>query len=303
MESWDVLALGLVYGITLFVPARFWTRRRRFAATSTALLFSTAALWLSATPAVYRQIFESARSLAPVAVIAGAAALWGRVRDGDESGRLEETFAVLAMAATVLMVQFPFSAPIYFCFAAPLAALAVCAVVGLRSPRPRVLDAVALSFYFVFAVWRENPVYVFHFGRSSEPYRADAELDPARAGIRVPADDAETYRDLVATVRRESPGGRILAGPDCPEVYFLADRRNARRSLVDFPGPPRRDPQSVLDELASRGDEVVVVNNRPDFSPRVSAGMLEALRGAYARSRDIGRFTVFWKPRMAGADE
>ena len=294
LPPWDTLAPGLFYGVTLFVPAAAWTRGRRLAAGLLGAALAIAAFAFSGRGWVYRQVFESARSLAPVAVVAGAAALWRR---GDAPGgdRLDATFAVLAMAAMVVMVQFPFSAPVYFCFAAPLVVVAVRAVVDMLAPRPRLLDAGVLAFYLVFAVWLANPVYVYQFGRSSQPYRADAELDPARAGLRVPAADAETYGDLVATIRRESPGGRILAGPDCPEVYFLADRRNPARSLVDFPGPPREAPQSVLRELAARGDEVIVVNNRPDFSPRVSAEMLDALRSAYPRSRDIGRFTVFWK--------
>jgi len=312
LPPWDTLAPGLFYGVTLFVPAAAWTRGRRLAAGVVGAALAVCAFAFSGRGWVYRQVFESARSLAPVAVIAGAAALWRR-GDAAARDRRDASFAVLAMAAMVLMVQFPFSAPIYFCFAAPLVAVAVRAVVDVPEPRrkerrapqesshrPRLLDAGVLAFYLVFAVWLANPVYVYQFGRSAQPYRADASLDPARAGLRVPAADAETYADLVATVRRESPGGRMLAGPDCPEVYFLADLRNAARSLVDFPGPPREAPESVLRELAARGDEVVVVNNRPDFSPHVSPEMLEALRGAYPRSRDIGRFTVFWKgPEVA----
>jgi hypothetical protein len=115
-----------------------------------------------------------------VAIVAGTAVLARRSRSGGEDGAGGNAFVVLAMAAMVVMVQFPFSAPIYFCFAAPVVAVAVGAVVRLQPGRPRLLDASVLGLYLLYGVFDANPVYVFRFGHAFERYTADAELDPAR---------------------------------------------------------------------------------------------------------------------------
>ena len=301
LPSWEALAPGLVYAATLLVPAKSWSRRRRLAANVLGPAGVLALLAFARTYPVYSQIFESARSLAPFAVVAGIAALARRARtDAEGSPTGANVFVVLAMAAMVLMVQFPFSAPIYFCFAAPLVAVTVGAVVALERGRPRLLDASVLVLYLVYGLLDANPVYVFRFGRTFERYVAGKQLDPIRAGIRVPASDADVYRELVDTVRQESPGGRVVAGPDCPEVYFLSGRENPDRSLVAFLGPARGDPDSAVRLLEARHNEVVVINRRPDFSPPVSPAMVDALGSMYPRRRDVGRFTVFSKHRESG---
>jgi hypothetical protein len=115
----------------------------------------------------------------------------------------------------------------------------------------------------------------------------------------VPASDADVYRELVDVVRRDSPGGRIVAGPDCPEVYFLSGRDNPDRSLVAF-APARGDAASALRLLDERRTEVVVINRRPDFSKPVPAALVDALGSMFPGRRDVGRFTILSKRRESG---
>ena len=80
---------------------------------------------------------------------------------------------VIFVAATASLVQYPFPAPIYFCYVAPLVALAAAAVfTNGRAPHP--IASLLLVFYVLFAVFRLAPGFIYRMGRS---YRAGhAEL-------------------------------------------------------------------------------------------------------------------------------
>jgi hypothetical protein len=42
------------------------------------------------------------------------------------------------------------------------------------------------------------------------------------------------YERLVPFINEHAANGEILAGPDCPEVYFLTGKRNPTPMLFDF---------------------------------------------------------------------
>ena len=68
-------------------------------------------------------IFESAEMLAPIAVVMGAVQLvWGANVVG--AIRQQQLMLLLSLAAISGLVQFPFAAPIYFCYYVPLLILA-----------------------------------------------------------------------------------------------------------------------------------------------------------------------------------
>lgn len=292
----DTFASGLVYGGVLLFASTVVRAPRRGWITAGAAALAIGLLLFSGNSAVYREVFQSARSLGALAVVAGCLLLVrGTISNGLPSEQRQKIFLVTAVAAMAVMVQFPFAAPIYFCFAAPLVAMLVLAVAEAEPRSVRGVHRTALLFYLCFGVLRLNVGYVSNLGLRFERYRVDGDLDPVRGGLEVPEDDRAAYTSLVALIRQKTGGGSVFAGPDCPEVYFLSNRPNLTRSLIDFLGGPRPGPGVVLRLLREKGIAVVVVNRRPDFSPAVSDPVLLAIRSDYPQSRDIGQFTVFWR--------
>ena len=276
-------------------------RGRTRSADAILALLCGAGLVLAFDPDVYRTIWNAARSLPLVATLLGVALLSRPAGGGAEDRRRSRAFLLVTMAALVGLVQFPFPSPIYFCYVAPLAALAVAALVRVETGDGRRSAAILAVFFLLFAAIWMNRGYVFRLGRSFSPYVARTPLDLPRAGIRVPEADAREYEMLVRAVEARAPRGAIYAGPDCPEVYFLAARPNATRSFFDYQGDRFGRPGPLLRLLDERGIAAVVLNRAPAFSPPFEAGIVQALHARFAASEDIGRFTLFWRPRARRA--
>jgi hypothetical protein len=273
------------------IPRRF--ERRLVLAVSLALAVLLA---LAYVPAVYKAIWFSARSLAPIATLAGCVALArGRVGEDASGRRRAHVFLLLSLTALVSLVQFPYAAPIYFCYVAPLVALAITTAVSGDPDSPRALHGVVLGFYLLFAVLFLNTGYVFNLGYRYERYVADGRLDLARGGLRLPENEAGKYEYLVSTIEEHSGGGEIYAGPDSPEVYFLSGRRNPTRSFFEFLGEYSARAESLVPLLEARRTRLVVLNRLPDFSPQPDLELVLALRTRYPKWALIGEFLVMWK--------
>ena len=286
------LLAALPYALLLIFPPVLGRRsERRLAAVLGAGL--AAALVLSASPESYRIVWNSARTLDVVAVIAGCVLLM-RATDLDGAAR-QELFLLIAVTALVALVQFPFSAPIYFCYVAPLVGVTLACVVLSDRRAPRRLHLCLLVFYLLFAVVRMNPSYVFALGRRAEPYLARTPLGLPRGGIRVPDAEARVYQALISTLARRAGSGDIWAGPDCPEVYFLSAKRNPTREFFDFLGGPPERPEVFVAMLERSRVRAVVLNRSPAFSPALSAPLRALLAEKFPESAEIGAFTVRWR--------
>ena len=92
-------------------PTRRIPRAGRLLLISTVTLVGYLTMWYTTT------------SLLPVGIIVGVAVL---ARDADPGVRVRQSlvFLLLSLSAFIGLVQFPFGAPVYFCFVAPLAVLA-----------------------------------------------------------------------------------------------------------------------------------------------------------------------------------
>jgi hypothetical protein len=196
-------------------------------------------------------------------------------------------FAVLSTAALWGLVQFPYTAPAYFFYVAPLGVLATLAV-ATASPRRAapVLGVLAAIAGYLGAGYAAG---VSMSGTTA--------LDLQRGGIRVSARDAELYRDLVGEVRRHLGEGTLWAGPDAPEVYYLAGVPNPTPTLYEFLGPEAESREVTVPPYASPDIRVVVVNTRPLFSEALSADAMEILSLALPASRSFGPYQVRWRER------
>jgi len=258
------------------------------------------AIWcvLTGTSYGYQATWAAVRDasifLVPIGVVLLAAAIRKRGSDPIENVR---TFAPLALFAFATLIQFPFSTPIYFCYVVPLVFLAALALTTSgRETGRAALSTTALVGLFLFlaafGVIRMNPV--FFGGRAT--IGEGAPLGLARSGpLRVSPSDSRLYQRVVARIREAGTSRYIYAGPDAPELYFLADRQNPTRTVFEFfERGPRQDGE-LLRALDQHAVSVVALNLRPAFSPRLDSRLMGALAARYPHHERIGRFELRWR--------
>lgn len=291
-KGWPILVI-----IGLLLASRLTNKRASMLLGVGVAIVGAYAVWSAATnPAAYRTLLYGVVPL-PVLTVAAAAAFIGGVgkRSSLQRQRLMIVGGGLAMFA---LVQFPFAAPIYFCFVTPLLALAVLAVISeLKLPSFAVPAALAATF-IAFAATRVNPGFVYAIGIFFRPYAPLAPLTMPRAGgLRVPPGVSQEYGLLVEAVRRhdERTDAYIYAGPEAPEVYFLSGLRNPTRTLYGFLDYSSVHTASVLGTLREKDVRVIALNAKPEFSSPVSGDLRVALEREYPRAEGVGRFEVRWR--------
>src|SRR5205823_6950466 len=120
---------------------------------------------------------------------------------------------------------------------------------------------------------------------------------PQASGILVTSESAAEYGELIPFVKSLAAGGALLAGPDCPEVYFLSGLKNQTAILYDSledADQYQRETTALLDRASFI--KVVVTRDLPDNAP-VPLRILRALvLPRFPNSRRFARFTVYWRP-------
>ena len=230
-------------------------------------------------------IFQSVRNLIPSAA---AALLWrAAMRRGNVGGVTDDSGRLYLLATVTIMgslVQFPFALGTYFLYAAPLLFLTLnqlTAVLPASGQQRCAAFAVMLCLFAVFKLKGAVPL-----GAVTNAAGADATqtlLIERCRGLTVERSLGDAYARLIPEIqRRTRPGEVILAGPDCPEVYFLSARRNPTRIFYDFFRPEFLQDRAGLDELADREQIRLVVVKQPTLLEFTrDAGIFEA----WARER------------------
>src|SRR5256886_2946941 len=136
---------------------------------------------------------------------------------------------------------------------------------------------------------------IYAMGLSYLPDRQTEPLALARGGVRVSAIDKAMYEEAVTAVGAHAQGDYIWAGPDCPEVYFLAAKRNPTRTLFDFFDEPARRTGRVLDAIERHDVRVGVFNRRPPLSGGPPSDLVEALVERFPRTLDARWLHVRWR--------
>jgi hypothetical protein len=234
--------------------------------------------------AVMAALWYGLRGWIPALAATGAVfALAARGRTADQLSPGE--FALLATGGLWALVQFPYAAPAYFFYAAPLAVLATAAAVsaGVLRRGPVLALLAGVAFYL-------GAGYAAGVALS-----ATAPLGGPRGGIRVSEADARLYGEVTILVRSHLAGGALWAGPDAPEVYFLAGVPNPTPTLYEFLDRSPLTPPRLESLLESAGVRVAVVNTRPLFSPALDPSSLERIVTAFPESSTSGPFVVRWR--------
>ena len=291
-----VLTSALPYALLLVYPFRQIRRGgERWLVLGAAILLGVL-LASSIDSVVYSCVWNSARFLAPLVVLSAALTLLcpGSTSRLSPEGR-QRLYLLACITALVCLVQFPFAAPIYYCFVAPFVILTALATIQAQPRAPKLLHSCVLAFYLLFAVLWTNRSYVWDLGLRYRPYEVSGRLARDRGGLRIPLTDSLVYGHLLGLIREHAAGGRLYAAPDSPEVYFLSGLKNPTRAILDFNSVFPTDGLPIPEFLQQAGVRTVVINRRPEFSGPMAPDVVGALRAAYPFSKEEGRFLVLWR--------
>jgi hypothetical protein len=257
---------------------------------------------LSHIDALYRVTWWTLRALGPVVATLGGWLLLHRgrslARGGDDVGA--KSLLLLGVFGFCNLIQIPFSAPVYFLYAAPLLVLAALAItppqlLGNRQPvggRLLFVTVVILGF----SVFRLDAGFLYHLGFRYRPHRQTEVLTLERVGgVRVTPEEKAEVERLVQGLAGLETGPSILAIPDAPEVYFLTGLTNPTRTLFDFFESATSRTEQVLAIVDEADLQVVVLNRRRLFSPPVEGPLLDSLIARFGLAAEAGRFLILWK--------
>jgi hypothetical protein len=293
-ESWPSLVLAVALALPLVLSRRAQWVASAIVAVPFGLYLAT---WIR-HPSLYLLPWDAARATVPLVVLCGAALLIVMDRDGRlDPRRADQLYALLAAAALCSLVQFPFSAAIYFCYVAPLAVLAILAVLTAGEARPGPLPLTIALCFALFAIVTMNGQSLHTLGARSAPRLAVVPLGLPRGDLSVPVSDAEMYRRVVALIDAHAAGSRFAyAAPDAPEVTFLAGLGNPTPTLFDVFDDSAGSPTAVLAALRRHNVRAIAINTEPQFSTAIRGALDSALRASYPDSEEVDRFTVRWRP-------
>ena len=250
----------------------------------------------------YQSAWHAAFWLIPFLAVAGSFLLRERAPAPEtdlvvDSLRQKQLFLIIAVMSVCGLVQYPFVVPIYFCYVAPLVILGAVAVLRMFGSIPRPLLAVLFTGFLLFAVFRLTPPFLYAMGFYYQPDPETQTLDLPRAGgLRVDPEAVDVYKKLIPLIQQHAGTGEIYAGPDCPQVYFLAGYKNPARAPFQLFEEDSGRAEDVLKFIDSRPIRVVVLNRRPDFSPPLFIrDFYLPLHQRFPRQAYMGFFTILWR--------
>jgi hypothetical protein len=238
----------------------------------------------------YQEVWHALRGLPTIAALLFAAA-WVSGATPVPGGARSALLIFAPIAAVMCLTEFPFAAPIYFLYVFPVIAIALAAAVGLQPPARRpaagALALVFLGFGFV-VVLPGAPASLDAFGERNQPM---AWLQLPRARLLVPADEAARYQQLFG-VLEALPPGPIWAGPDAPEIAFLAGRQDLNPAFFSFLSSAPAPGGGFAASQASAGAVAVVVDSAPSFSLKLSPAVRDSVRRYFPVMTTIDQFVV-----------
>jgi hypothetical protein len=288
----------------VFVPSRRRVERYGVLARNAWIVLAVAAgLALVATAhggLVYADLWLAIRYIAPATVVAGGFLLWRLNRAPlDSSRRQEQIWLLVCMTALCSLVQVPYAGSVYILYFAPIAILALLAIVTSREggagPRP----AIAAAFFLAFGVMRVNPGHISVVGRYAPQNEwPTVALPIARTGLWSSPIASLRYTQVTELLRDHSaPGGYTYAAPDCPELYYLSQLHNPTRTLFDFLDDPRGHDSRVLRAIDSHRVTAIALNSTPFFSAPIDSALADSLRARFPDSAVVDNFVVRWRSR------
>ena len=283
---------GILYVLPLVavLAAAMYSEHFQGAAVGVAFAIGAAFLAYRATEmlSIMKGIWYSAAALTPIVVLLGAVLVWLRRMPGQQvKHKRQQVVLLIALAGICSLTQYPFAAPIYFSYSAPLTLLAVVAIVSVgKVRRGTYVLASVIGLYLVFGVASLVPNYIYEI--TYKVGHMDRMNGLRAGGLNI--EGAAFFDELSAFLRAHSPNGLMFAGNDCPELYFLSGLKNVAN---DDTGEP---PEVIMKAIQSDDLNLVVINESPYFpaaimDPKVKAEVMRR----FPHGVRFGIFDVFWK--------
>ena len=244
-----------------------------------------------ASRSAYLALWYFGMSLLPAAIILAAVTArrgWRRQIPLDPV-----VLAVAAMTAMFSLNQFPYSAPNYFAYVAPLAILTAALVAAYYRVLPKlVFGGTALAVFAGIAL-RVGSVHTV--GLAETWWDDNHRLAVARGGLRIPAADSAQYTDILRLVAEHRGTGTLYAGPELPEMYFLAGTHSPLREVYRFLPAGTTDSTQMDPSFDVRAAKIVLINHAPIFLDPIPPSVLAWLAIRYPESTRIGTIEARWR--------
>lgn len=291
-----IMEIPSVLAVVFFsVVAEFKTIGRRIALATLAAVGIFFLLSARHNDLTYIIAVASMAGIIPLLILLAGPALARAASNGSTALQDNQLLALLAsVTALFSLIQFPFAHLIYFAYVAPLAVLLAANLLFRILPSNRLLLGSLAAFLILFGI------FVFRTHLLTLPTKRDyasAELGLPRSGpLKVSQSDAAKYRELISFVKSLAGDQPIIAGPDCPQVYFLAGIPNPTPVLFDFLHDPS-EYEKQMRSLVDRPDpiRVLVLNEDPQFSTEELPILQSLAAQSFNRSKEIGNFKVYWR--------
>jgi hypothetical protein len=137
-------------------------------------------------PAFARWVWVSAATAIPVTTLLGVFLLLRGARQG-QAKQTSQLMLLIAVAGLCSVVQFPFSAPVYFCCVVPLGILAFIGLSNVVCEGRRLLLLPLAGFYLAFVLILILPNKIYSRGLSLTPPAAQRTIAAPATGVAVQA--------------------------------------------------------------------------------------------------------------------
>jgi hypothetical protein len=256
------------------------------------------ALRLAVHQRIHDLIFTSLEQAMPLVIVALAVVIARSPSDGEFGHAKQSQSVVVALtAAFCALVQYPFASPIYFCYIVPLLLLAVIPVVQAIPGRKQPALSALAGFYLIFGALDLEPFRLEGLGGPLAREQLEV-LDLPRGGLRTGVGQARWYREAVNLLRARAATGAVYAGPDAPEIYFLAELRNPTPAIFDYMVGDTLFHQRLVETLDQKRISAVALKHGFIHSPPLEPEVIAAFERRFPAVREIGVnfFTIRWAP-------
>lgn len=282
----SLVPMGLVLALVI-ATANFRGRRLWFINALLVIGFAALLLLSASSPGAFTFAWYIFAPVIPAIVVIAVVALRHSAGDSVREQRLTLLAGTVAVCS---LIQYPFSTAAYFCYVAPLLVLLVAQLLTMY-PVPRSTIAIICSFALLFPVIRLRPF----MERDGFSHTNLVPLQLARSGgLRVRADQAQDYEQLVRIIQEHvPPGSYIYVAPDDAQIYFLAEMRNPTRLTYSSLDEPHGQTQRILQRLAAHDVRLVVIDT--GLISSAPADLLEKLNLLFPRAASVGQFQIRWR--------
>ena len=283
--------LSAVWPVYAVITLELLSRKRR-ALGVLAIMTAMPLIWLSiSTVSGYQRLWFFGTSLLPVGVaivVVMGCREWRRERTADPA-----LILLAGMTAFHALNQFPYAAPNYFAYIAPLAMLTAFAAAAHFGALPRLNSAALILAGFAGIVLRVGSLHNLGY----YPQWADNShlLAVPRGGLLVTASDSAHYTSVLNLIAQHRANGTVYAGPELPEVYFLSGQQSPGRDSYSLFAMPVSDSTELSREFSANAANVIVIKGRPMFSAPLRDDIYQWLAIRYPRSQEVDTLEVRWR--------